>query len=309
MEQRTFNKLFLVVLIAGLGVTIGLQGYNLIITQTKGDSGSDPIFLHISGSTTCFPIITECAERFMENYTNYDIRVSSGGSSTGITNAIEGLSEIGMSSRNIKTDEYLEEPNLIDWQFVADGIAIIFDNGASHGVTELTMEQLFLIYNGTYTTWNTASQYGVPALGGSADAIEVVTRAEGSGTRGSFEELVQFNGEELGDDDGYINNVNSFHTEDENPLVASYIASHEFSIGYVGLGFYDDVEHHLVPINSTIPTEITVLDGSYPIARRLHLVTNGLPNIGTMSFINYVFGPIGQQIAEDEGFIALYHPR
>lgn len=308
MQQKSFNNLLLIVLIAGLGVTIGLQGYTLTTTTANNGTGTgDTVFLSISGSTTCFPIITECAEQFMDNYSNYDIRVSAGGSTTGVTNAGLGASDIGLSSRDIKSSEMLEWSTLVDWQFAADAISIIVDADATHGVTDLTLEQLFLIYNGTYTTWDAASQYGIPGLGGASQAIDVVTRAEGSGTRGSFEELVKMSGEQLGHNAGYIANVNSFHSEAENPLVASYVASHTGAIGYVGLGFVN-IGHTLIPIDTVNPSEATVLDGSYPISRKLHMITNGMPNAGTMAFINYVFGPVGQEIAAAESFIPLYRP-
>lgn len=299
MEQEKFNWVLLIAIIAGFIGTLALQGMTL--TRPTGGGAGETYTITASGSTTCYPVVESAANIFMDNYTNYEIRVSSGGSSTGIKNAGTAASDIGMASRNIKSSENdTYNNNLIDWQFAADGIAIIIDADATHGVTNLTLEQLFLIYNGTYTNWD--------ELGGSSATIDVVTRASGSGTRGTFEELVQYEGEELGENDGYESAVTTFHEEQENPLVASYVATHPNAIGYVGLGFVDD-DHTLLPIDNITPSEATILDDSYPISRKLHLVTNGMPTAPVQLFIDFIFGPRGQVIVAEEGFIPLYSPR
>lgn len=303
MEQEKFNYVLLIAIIAGFIGTIALQGVSLTTTQngTTGGTGGTSQFITLSGSTTCYPVVEQSANMFMDNYTNYQIRVSSGGSSTGIKNAGEKISDIGMASRNIKSSENDSyNNNLVDWQFAADGIAIIIDADATHGVSSLTLEELFLIYNGTHDTWDD--------VGGShSNAIDVVTRASGSGTRGTFEELVTYDGEELGDNDGYTSNVVGYTEKQENPAVATYVGGHPNAIGYVGLGFVG-ADHTLLPIDGVTPNDSTILDDSYPISRKLHLVTNGMPTAPVQLFIDFIFGPRGQAIVEDEGFIPLYRP-
>jgi len=303
MEQKNFSYILLIAIIVGFVATLSLQGVSLVTAPTQGTGTTgQTYFITASGSTTCYPVVEESANIFMDNYTNYEIRVSSGASSTGIKNAGLQISDIGMASRNIKSSENDTYDNkLVDWQFAADGIAIIIDADATHGVTNLTLDQLFLIYNGTYDTWDDVG-------GSTSDAIDVVTRASGSGTRGTFEELVTYDGEELGENTGYITNVVTFTEQQENPLVASYIASHPNSIGYVGLGFVD-ASHTLLPIDDVVPSESTILGGTYPISRKLHLVTYGMPTAPIQLFIDFIFGPRGQAIVEDEGFIPLYSPR
>lgn len=306
-EGRRTTLITSLVLLAGFAITWGIQGA-MLINIDQIETGSTQVTLEISGSTTCFPIIEEAANIYMDNHPNYDIRVGSGGSSTGIKNAGLRVSDIGMASRAVKPEEnetYNYE--LIDWIFAADGIAIIFDDDATHGVTELTIEQIFLIYNGTYDSWDDGD------LAGAAIAIDVVTRAEGSGTRASFEELVEYGGEELGDNTGYQTNVVGYTTYAENPGVAAYVASTPNAIGYVGLGFVDESpgEHYLVPVSSngvdyytaTVPN---VKSGDYPISRNLHLVTRGVPPAGTRAFIDFIYSPYGQNIVADEGFVKLY---
>ncbi|MEJ2250697.1 MAG: phosphate ABC transporter substrate-binding protein [Candidatus Lokiarchaeota archaeon] len=306
MEDRKFMYIILIALIGSMAITWGIQGATLAsLPSATGTNSGQTYYITISGSTTCYPIIEQAANDFMVNYSNYNIRVSSGGSSTGIKNAELGISDIGMASRDVKAppDEN-STGKLIDWVFASDGIAIIFDKNNNHGMTNLTLQQLFLIYNGTYTTWN---QLGSSYTGD----IDVVTRAAGSGTRASFEELVTYNGEQLGDNPGYIANVGSYTTEAENPGVASYVASHPDSIGYVGLGFVNDQQLIAAKISTNgtdyySPSIASVKAGEYPISRNLHLITNGKPAPYILTFLDYIYGPRGQEIVAKEGFVSLY---
>jgi phosphate transport system substrate-binding protein len=306
MERKKSTIITSIAILACFAVTWGIQGAVLVdIASIKSGTGeAETIYIDISGSTTCFPVIEEAANIYMDNHSNYDIRVSSGGSSTGVKNAGLGISEIGMASRAVKPSENeTYDYELIQYIFASDGIAIVFDADSVHGVLNLTVEQVFLIYNGTYTDW--------ADVGGTPGSIDVVTRAEGSGTRTSFEELIQYDGEELIDNLGYIGNVGSYITYPDNPAVASYIATHPGSIGYVGLAFINPLEHIAVPISENgvdyyNPTFSNVKSGDYPVSRNLHLVTRGLPNAGTQAFIDFIYGPIGQAIVEKEGFVSLY---
>jgi phosphate transport system substrate-binding protein len=308
MEGRRLTLIASLAILACFAITWGIQGAILVnLGAIESDGGqADEVYITVSGSTTCFPVIEEAANIYMDNHSNYEIRVSAGGSSTGVKNAGERISDIGMASRDIKSSEN-ESYNyeLIDYVFAADGIAIIFDADNIHGVTNLTIEQIFLIYNGTYDSWDDGD------LGGAPIAIDVVTRAEGSGTRSSFEELITYGGEELGDDSGYISNVGGYTTYADNPAVAAYVADHPNSIGYVGLAFIDDAEHLAVPVSDNgvdyyDPTVANVQSGDYPVSRNLHLVTRGLPNAGTQAFIDFIYGPIGQAIVADVGYVPLY---
>ena len=307
--ERKSTLIASIAILACFAITWGVQGAILVNVgniKSEGTQGGI-VLITVSGSTTCFPIIEEAANIYMDNHSNYEIRVSAGGSSTGVKNAGEGISDIGMASRDIKPSENASyDYNLIDYKFASDGLAVIFDKDATHGVTNLTMQQLFLIYNGTYTYWDDGDLGGVSHI-----SIDVVTRAEGSGTRSSFEELVTYDGEILGDNPGYISHVGGYTTYPDNPAVAVYVAGHPDSIGYCGLGFVDPAQHLDVSISVNgidyySSSVENVKSGVYPLSRFLHLVTLGLPNAGTQAFIDFIYGPTGQAIVAEEGFVTLY---
>jgi phosphate transport system substrate-binding protein len=122
----------------------------------------------------------------------------------------------------------------------------------------------------------------------------VIGRDSASGTRASFEELVM--------DETEV--VSSMLQKNSNGAVHDSVASTEGAIGYVGLGYLDS-EVKSVKVNGVAPSTTTVLDGTYPIARSLHFVTDGEPTGLAADFIKFVLSADGQSIVEDEGFVPL----
>ena len=236
---------------------------------------------------------------------NVDISVSGTGSGDGISDTIDGQNDIGMSSRNIRASENSSAGgNLIDFKFAKDGLSVIIDadhpNAAWLQSNGLTMNQVFLIYNGTYTTWNDINS----TL--SSQTIDVHTRADGSGTRATFEELVLYDGtEELGDNPGYATAVPGFIEVASNTVMVTTVSANQYGFGYCGLGYLDS-SVIAVPVDGVTPSEVTVLDDSYPISRSLHLLTNGEPTGWVRAFIDFVYGTEGQDVVEEEGFIRLW---
>jgi len=105
----------------------------------------------ISGSTSVAPVMKVLAEEYEELNPNVDVQVSEGGSSAGMTNAIEGVSDIGMASRAVKDSEIAK--GLTSAQIAIDGIAVIVNKNNELGET-LTSEQIKGIYKGEITKWS-----------------------------------------------------------------------------------------------------------------------------------------------------------
>lgn len=105
----------------------------------------------ISGSTSVAPVMKVLAEEYEGLNPNVDVQVSEGGSSAGMTNAIEGVSDIGMASRAVKDSEIAK--GLTSAQIAIDGIAVIVNENNELGET-LTSEQIKGIYKGEITKWS-----------------------------------------------------------------------------------------------------------------------------------------------------------
>ncbi|MFX1283158.1 MAG: substrate-binding domain-containing protein [Promethearchaeota archaeon] len=126
------------------------------------------------------------------------------------------------------------------------------------------------------------------------DKIVVIGRPSTSGTRGTFDELVL-------DEE---NPTAKMEEQESNTLVHDRVSDTKYAIGYVGLGYVDkDVK--ALEIDGELPSEATILDGSYPISRGLNLFTNGEPTGTIKDFIDFIMSKEGQDIVEDEGFIQI----
>ena len=248
-----------------------------------GDNGTTGT-LSLAGSTTVQPIATAAADAFMEDNPGVTITVQGGGSGTGVTQVGQGTVDIGNASREVKSSEMETYPDLVPTAVAADGIAVVLN--PSNPVVSLTLEQVSAIFTGTITNWS--------QVGGDDGSIVVVVREDGSGTRATFEELVH--------DD--IDSVSSALQKPSNGAVKTTVSQTPDAIGYIGLGYIDNSVKAL-RVDGILPSENSVIDGSYPISRNLYMITDGEPEGLAKEFIDFVLSAEGQQLVSEEGFIML----
>ena len=128
-------------------------------------------------------------------------------------------------------------------------------------------------------------------------AINVVSREDGSGTRGAFIELTGV------EDDNGDNTTQAAAIQNSTNGVMTTVANDETAIGYISLGSLDDSVKALT-IGGVAPSADTVKDGSYTLARPFNIVTNGEPTDElAVDFINYCMSAEGQALATEEGYI------
>ncbi|MGE3063629.1 MAG: PstS family phosphate ABC transporter substrate-binding protein [bacterium] len=242
----------------------------------------------MSGSTTVFPIAQLAAERFMENNEDINISVRGGGSGVGITDIMLGRVDIGNASRSIKTKELKQAKengiNIVETVVANDGIAIVIN--PSNGINELTLEQAKKIFTGEISNWK--------QLGGKSMPIVAISRDVSSGTFEVFKELV-LRGGKVREDALLLASNNA---------VASNVAETPGAIGYIGFGFLSD-KIKALKIDNVEPSEKTVNDGTYKIARKLYMYTNGSPKGEVKSFIDFILSEDGQEIVKETGYIPL----
>jgi phosphate transport system substrate-binding protein len=126
---------------------------NTLHYNTEGKTLSG--ILTVSGSTTVLPIADKAATAFHTLFPTVTITVTGGGSGAGISAVSQGTVDIGMSSRDLQTSE--THSGLVRYTIAKDGIVIIV-NPSNTAVTNLSMEQLKEIYQGTITNWKDLSK-------------------------------------------------------------------------------------------------------------------------------------------------------
>ena len=244
--------------------------------------------LQLAGSTTVQPIAEKLAEAFMAQNPDLVIEVQGGGSSVGVTSAGEGTVDIGNASRDIKSSEFEQFPDLQVFTIAFDGIAI-----ATHPdvqLDSLSVEQVRDIFAGEITNF---SEVGGP----DADII-VVSREEGSGTRTAFEDLVMNYKDEAGEKQEKLIFERAL-LQQSNGQVRTTVSTTPNSIGYLSFGFLD-ASVGAVPIDGVEPSVANVKNGSYSIFRPLNMLTNGAPNELAQAFLSYILSSLGQEIVAED---------
>ena len=132
--------------------------------------------------------------------------------------------------------------------------------------------------------------------------ITVITREDGSGTRGAFIELTGV--EEKNEAGEKVDmTTEAAATQNSTNGVMTAVANDETAIGYISLGSLDD-SVKAVTVGGVEATSDNVSNGTYTLARPFNIVTNGEPTDAVaVDFIGYCMSPDGQALATEEGYI------
>ena len=265
----------LVVLLCGAVMISGLA-----VGCGSGSAEGDTAKITISGSTSVGPTMEVLAEVYEKN-NDVNIEVQQVGSSAGIKNTIDGTSDLGMTSRDLKDEETKEVDGT---QIAIDGIAVI--TNTANKVTNLTSEQVKDIFTGKITNWK--------EVGGEDAQIVVVSREDGSGTRDGFQDILGFESDEL---------IKDAQICDGSGNVKSTVEGNENAIAYISFGYLGDTLND-VKIDGAEATDANVVDGKYPISRPFIVVNkkDGLSDVAK-AFVDFIMSEEGQNIVAEEGFI------
>lgn len=130
-----------------------------------------------------------------------------------------------------------------------------------------------------------------------ANEITVISREDGSGTRGAFIELF---GVEEKDADGNKADKTTKGAEiaSKTDVVLTSVASNPYAIGYVSLGSLNDTVKAL-KIDGVEATTENVKNGSYGVARPFNIATKGEPAGLVKDFISFILSKEGQEVVSD----------
>lgn len=236
----------------------------------------------LAGSTSMQKLCEAMIESFEESYPDITVTAEYTGSGAGLESLVGGKTDIGNASRALKDGE--KESGAVENIVAIDGIAVI--THTSNTVSNLTSQQLTDIYTGKITNW--------VDLGGADEAIVVLGREAGSGTRGAFEELL-----DVADQCAYAQEL------DSTGGVLAKVASTPGSIGYVSLDVVDDTVKAL-SLDGVEPTEENIVAGSYKLSRPFVMATLGTideQNDLVKTWFNYVQSDEGQAVIKAMGLI------
>ena len=131
--------------------------------------------------------------------------------------------------------------------------------------------------------------------------INVVSREDGSGTRGAFVEIV---GILEKDADG--NEVDRTYEEaiiqNGTDAVMTTVAGDKYAIGYISLGSLNDTVK-AVTVEGAEATSENVQNGSYKIARPFNVAYKGELSPLEQDFMDFILSSEGQALVVEEGYV------
>ena len=239
----------------------------------------------LNGSTSVQPLAEELAKAFKEKNPDATIDIQGGGSGVGIKSAADGVVDIGMSSRELKP----EEKSLKEFKIAVDGIAVIVN--PTNEIQGLSMEQILKIYTGEITDWK--------EVGGKEGKITVVTREEGSGTRGAFIELTKVESKSEGD-----RTVASAITQGSTGAVITTVAGDPNAIGYASFGSAkENTDIKLISVDGKACTEENIYAGEYKISRPFLMLTQAEPTGLAKAFLDFILSEEGQTVVSGHNYL------
>ena len=137
---------------------------------------------------------------------------------------------------------------------------------------------------------------------GMSGAISVVSREDGSGTRGAFIELM---GVEEKDESGnkVDKTVDTAEITNSTAVMMTTIAGNPAAIGYISLGSLNDSVKAL-QIDGVEATVDNIKNGTYKVARPFNIVTKSDVSETAQDFINFIMSDEGQAVVEENGYVS-----
>ena len=250
--------------------------------------------LRVVGSTTVNPVVVEAAEILRATQKLAITVDTQGGSSGGITALAEGRADLAMSSRPLTPEDRQRFPR-VRFQPIrlgTDALALAVSKDVwQSGVRALTKAQIRAIYEGKITNWK--------EVGGKDQKIVFFDKEPG---RGTWEVFAQW----LYGDSKKAPLVGHLEVG-SNEEGRTKVAGSKGAITQLSLSWIDNKTIFPLAIRNEegkdlVPSVAAAVDGSYPLARPLLLISNGPTSASAKALIGLLLGPKGAEILKKHGF-------
>lgn len=242
--------------------------------------------VNINGSTTVLPVMQQVSEAFMQKHAGVTVTISGTGSGNGIKALRDKMTDVAMSSRDLKAKETadFEKHGIRPVRTAVALDAIIPVVSPKNAIADLTKEQIRDIFAGKITNWKD--------VGGADAPIVVVGRDSSSGTFECWQDLVM----------GKTRVSPRALLQSSNGGVVQAVTTNPNAIGYIGVGYLDG-QVKGVSVNGVKPGAQTAKNGTWPISRELYLFTAGEPKGDAGELIGFTLSAEGQALVEKSGFV------
>ena len=283
----------------------------------------------ISGSSTVEPISALNAEKFAAENTDVSISVDGPGTSDGFELFCNGETDISDASRPIDAEEEVpacEENGIefIEVKVAIDGLSVVTaaDNDMVDCLDFYDLYALLGPESEGFKNWSDANELG-EEIGAAHvpypdESLVVTAPGEESGTYDSFAELVlediAYEERKIKEDDPVIRP--DYQASANDNVIIEGISGTPSSLGWVGYAFYKQNEETVRALavsekgagGCVEPTEETIRDGSYPIARDLFIYVNAAEaesNPAVSAYVDYYLSEAGLASVSEVGYVDL----
>ena len=310
MKKKNFIQKNIIVTIIATGLIVTILSFKIINQGNDALEGT----INISGAFALYPITVKWAEEFKKLHPNVKFNISAGGAGKGITDALSGLVDIGLASRDIDPEEIKKGAYTV--YVTKDAVIPTFNTGNPNAAALLAKgvkrdEFLNVFVTGNVKNWDQiAGKVDVP--------IHVYTRSDAAG---AGETWAKYFGKKQED----LLGVGVFG----DPGLAQAVQKDPTAIGYNNLAYLYDLKTrkqvagvHALPIdvngNGRIDADENfygtidkltkaIADGKYPSppARNLGFLFKGKPKKKELvEFVKYAL-TTGQKFIDENGYIGL----
>lgn len=312
MSKKWLLRVVGVILIIVLGVsTLGCQRAKKTTTKKAELEGT----IRISGAWALYPMVVKWAEEFEKVNPKVRVDVSAGGAGKGVADALGGLVDIGMVSREIKPEEIQQGAFFVPVArdavvpVVNENNPVLWKGLAEKGIKRQTFIDIWI--TGKAITW------GEIAGTSAKDKVQVYTRSDSCG---AAETWAKYLGNKEQED---LKGVGVYG----DPGLAEAVKKDPLGIGYINLNYSYDAETGL-PVSGlfVLPIDVNengkidpeedlktkrmaikaIVAGVYPSppARDLYLLTKGKFRGLAKEFVRWILTD-GQKYVEEVGYIKL----
>lgn len=245
---------------------IGLLVTFVVLLLTGCQSKQNGQSVTAVGSSALQPLIEALAEQYSAQHSGQFINVQGGGSGTGLSQIQEGAVQMGNSDLFAEEKAGIKANKLVDHKVAVVGITPVINKKI--GVKNLSLTQLAKIFSGEITNWQ--------QVGGPDQEVVLVNRAQGSGTRSTFEQWVMGN-----------RKTKPAQEQDSTGMVRSIVANTPGAISYLAFSYVDNTVATL-KLDGVAPDDQNVMNNTWPIWSYEHVYTKGQPTGLTKEFLAYV---------------------
>lgn len=259
--------------------------------EAPASSSNKPIT--IKGSDTMVILGQRLAEEYMTKNPGTVVQVNGGGSGTGIAALLNGTIDLAMASRPMKDAEKEKAKTargaeVVELPVALDGLAVFVHQ--SNPVKSLTLAQVKDIFQGKTKNWS--------AVGGPNATIILYGRENSSGTYDYFREHVL-------EEEDFTPTV---QTLQGTAAVINAVSSDRNGIGYGGIAYAKDARPLTISEAgkpAVGPSDATVADGTYPLARKLFFYYPSNAPERVKTFAEWAVTPEAQALVTKVGYFPL----